>query len=217
MLKKILVIMFAIAANQAFSQSESELGLYTGASYYMGDINPNKILYKPQFNLGWIFRYNFDKHYSLRLGMVYGKIEAFDRDASSEFQRRRDACFRTSFMDITTMFELNFKPFIVPKETKTEKMSPYLCAGIGYFASNSTESSFTIPFGLGVKFVSGKRLTTAIEWTYRKTFSDNIDYVDNPNQFAETSSLHNNDWVSFVGIMISYQLFKSNKECYLYR
>ena len=191
-----------------FSQSKSELGFYGGAAYYLGDINPTDHFQPSNVAVGGIYRYNFNSRYALRAGMLFTSLEGSDFDAK--------ASFSTDVVDLSLQVEFNFQPFQTPKKTRTKKFSPYVTAGIGYIAPTSTTSSITIPMGIGFKYCMGKRWTAALEWSFRKTFTDDLDNLDDPNLLGESSLLHNNDWSSFAGIIISYKLFPDNTECHSY-
>jgi hypothetical protein len=216
MYKLILGILFLAISSTAFSQTKAELGLFGGASYYLGDINPKKQFYSSSFALGGIYRYNFNSRYSLRAGMLFSSLSADDKDFDNSYQQARGASFETDLIDLSVQVEFNFQSFWSPKRTKSKTLVPYVTGGIGYIAPSSTSSSFTIPMGVGLKTNLPGRWTAALEWGFRKSFTDNLDYLDDPNDFNESSLIHNNDWVSFVGVMISYKIFPDNEECHSY-
>lgn len=214
--KLILGLLFFAISTTAFSQTKAELGFFGGIAYYLGDINPNKQFYSSSVALGGIYRYNFNSRYSLRAGMLFSGLSGDDKDFNNSYQKARGASFDTDLVDLSLQVEFNFQPFWSPKRSKSQIMVPYVTGGIGYMASSSTSSSFTIPMGLGLKTNLGGRWTAALEWSFRKSFTDDLDRLDDPNGLENNSLIHNNDWASFFGLMISYKLFPDNEECHSY-
>jgi opacity protein-like surface antigen len=75
---------------------------------------------------------------------------------------------------------------------------------------------FHIPIGLGFKYSPWKRWTIGAEWQFKKTFNDDIDRFNNVkpsdiNNNKKGSLLMNTDWVSFLGVNISYRLAVKSK------
>ena len=216
MYKLILGILFFAISTTAFSQTKAELGFFGGVAYYLGDINPNKQFYSNSVALGGIYRYNFNSRYSLRAGMLFSGLSGEDKDFNNSYQKARGASFDTDLVDLSLQVEFNFQPFWSPKKSKSQIMVPYVTGGIGYIAPSSTSSSFTIPMGVGLKTNLGGRWPAALEWSFRKSFTDDLDHLDDPNSLDKSSLIHNNDWASFFGVMISYKLFPDNEECHSY-
>jgi hypothetical protein len=91
-------------------------------------------------------------------------------------------------------------------------------------------TTFTIPVGMGIKFNITKRLGGVAEVIVRKTFSDNIDNLDDPKRFQFDPSnppidyppknskfqLNNNDWYATFAISLCYQLWTSKGNCAIY-
>ncbi|MFA8433763.1 MAG: DUF6089 family protein [Marinifilaceae bacterium] len=209
-------IVFLILSFSGWAQTKADLGIFGGVSYYMGDINPKKQFYSPGFTLGGIYRYNFDPHFSLRASMLFSDLSADDLDFNNNFQQQRRANFDTEVVDLALQVEFNFQPFWVPKKSRTKGLVPYVTGGIGYIAPTSTGSSLTIPMGAGLKFNLPGRWSGAFEWSFRKSFTDDLDNLDDPFDLNQKSIAHNNDWVSFVGVIITYKLFPDNEECHSY-
>ena len=98
--------------------------------------------------------------------------------------------------------------------------------------NNSDALSITIPVGVGIKFNITKRLGGIIELIARKTFTDNIDNLDDPKRFqfdaatvsplfeypAKVSNfqLNNNDYYATLAVSICYQLWSSKGNCAIY-
>jgi hypothetical protein len=82
--------------------------------------------------------------------------------------------------------------------------------------NTGTVQAFNIPIGIGFKYSPWKRWTIGAEWQFKKTFSDDIDRFNNIkpselNNNKEGSLLMNTDWISFVGVSISYRLAIKSK------
>ncbi len=89
--------------------------------------------------------------------------------------------------------------------------------------------TLTIPVGAGIKFNISKRLGGIFEVIVRKTFSDNIDNLDDPKRFQNPANnqigyaekisktqLNNNDYYATVAFSLCYQLWVSKGNCALY-
>jgi hypothetical protein len=95
--------------------------------------------------------------------------------------------------------------------------------------------TLTIPVGFGIKYNLSKRLGGVFEVIVRKTFSDNIDNLDDPKRFqfdpkspdvlngqfkydpkVNKIQLNNNDWYATVGFSICYQVWSSKGVCSIY-
>jgi opacity protein-like surface antigen len=88
------------------------------------------------------------------------------------------------------------------------------------YGSNDDNASsiqvFHIPIGLGFKYSPWKRWTVGVEWQFKKTFNDDIDRFNNIkpseiNNNKKGSALMNTDWMSFLGVNISYRLAVKSK------
>ena len=182
----------------------NELGVFYGKSYYLGDLNPSKQFAMARFAYGAMYRFNFDKHKSLRLGGFYATVEA--DDAIIGYNETRNLHFKTSIIELSLQAEINFLPF-EPGNTNTVH-SPYIFGGIGAFRFNpqaisddgqwhnlqplGTEGqnsdmypnrepyslyAISYIFGLGYKFNISKNFTGGLEWGMRRTSTDYLDDV----------------------------------------
>ena len=84
-----------------------------------------------------------------------------------------------------------------------------------------------IPVGAGLKFNITKRLGGMVEVIVRKTFSDNIDNLNDPSRFqnptpkqfgytSANSGLNNTDWYATLDISLTWQLWDEKGNCTLY-
>ena len=219
-MKKLYLLLLIILLSTAIkAQRKSDFGLIGGAAFYLGDINQEKVFYNPGYMFGPIFRYNYNKRYSLRLKGVYAKISGSDNDFDNTIVGRNPNTFSATFINGAPQAEYNFIPYLTGDITY--QWTPYVFGGVGYsliLASSSTagvpaKSHVVIPFGLGFKINMGKRLSGGVEWTFNKTFSDRVDGVYPPT--GETF-LFKNDWYNFVGLFITYKFFKFAVDCPAY-
>jgi hypothetical protein len=82
--------------------------------------------------------------------------------------------------------------------------------------NSGTIQAFNIPIGIGFKYSPWKRWTIGAEWQLKKTFSDDIDRFSNIkpselNNNQKGSIFLNTDWMSFLGVSISYRLAVKTK------
>ncbi len=97
----------------------------------------------------------------------------------------------------------------------------------GGLVDNPTEESLVvanIPFGMGVKWAIGKRLGVGVEYQMRKLMSDKLDDLDDPLAYDGgvdgpvyyTTQNHNNDWVGYLGVHVTYKIYIGKKACPAY-
>jgi len=217
-MKQVAIIvcsMFICVAGQA--QRKADIGVFAGTTYYLGDINPAKQFYSPSLALGGLFRYNLNPRYSIRGSFYYGGLKGDDLDFDNLFQSRRAANFSASVLDAALQFEFNFLPYSTIG--KRFEYSTYVAGGIGVgFISTSTAFTYelTIPFGVGFKVNLAKRLSTGLEWGFRKTFYDNIDGLENWSDPELKGLFHNYDWYSVAGLFVTYKIFEYREDCPTY-
>lgn len=120
-----------------------------------------------------------------------------------------------------------------PYETVTGSglYSPYLDAKLDK-TNNSDALSLTVPVGIGIKFNITKKLGGIVELIVRKTFTDNIDNLDDPKRFQfdpdtlpplyeypdkiSKVQLNNNDFYATLAVSLCYQLWSSKGNCAIY-
>ena len=184
----------------------AELGFTLGTSYYIGDLNPYTHYPKNTHIAGGVvFRYSFNKRYTMKLNLLYGQLEASDANSSSEVQLQRNLSFRSSLLEFGATLEVNFFEYEIGDDKHW--ITPYMFAGLAYYRFNpqakiddswfdlqplGTEGQGTsarpgsefyslnqvsIPFGIGLKVSPSDRIGLAIEWGYRRTYTDYLDDV----------------------------------------
>lgn len=212
-----------------------EVGATGGLSYYIGDINPSKHFLQSKMAYGGSIRYYQNLRWAFRL--QYTRFNLTSSDGVVGFRPERALAFKSKVDDIAFMAEFNF--FDYWTGSKNSFISPYIFAGVSFFRFNSTDLngrelqpqnnegvsystySWSIPFGLGVKYSLTKRLGVTLEWRMHKTFTDYIDdvegyYLDNPDLQRGNGDSHmfgyNNDWYGVLGLTLSYRFNLPKKE-----
>ncbi len=215
MYKFILGILFFVVSQSVYAQRSTEAGVAIGTGYYMGDINPSQQFYSSLPMFGFVYRYNIDPRYALKGSFNFGSLRGSDFDFNNEYQQLRAASFETNLVDISLQMEFNFQPYFALSTRDTKRFSPYVTSGVSYISSSSTSSSFAIPMGVGCKFLLVERLTLAAEWVFKKTFTDGLDGLKDPNNMNVKNKFHNDDWISFLGVTLTLQFF-DNIRCHAY-
>jgi opacity protein-like surface antigen len=219
------LFLLLLVSSCVFAQRKADIGLIGGTSYYQGDINPSRLFYKPRYNVGPIFRYNFNSRYSVRLQAIYanvaGDVADFDYVVPAIYER---TSFNAHFINFSTQVEYNFFEYI--SGINPGDWTPYMFGGFGYSLLlspglvnspvESTMGHFTLPFGIGAKANITRRLSAGLEWSYNKTFNDRLDGVVSPINPSEETIFNNNDWFSFFNLFITYKFFKFAADCPAY-
>lgn len=245
---KVITAVVAIlsVSNSLFGQS-GEFGLFLGGSYYNGEFNPSKHIVSVIKPAGGIF---YDAHINARytfrtiatVGELFGSDDMFDTGLNNF----RDLEFKARVIDLSGMIMFNFINF---GNSFTEKpYTPYIFAGLSIFNVNpeitslnsdsastafpkqtgsSNLTSIAFPFGAGFKAIFGN-LTLGLEWSFRKTFTDKVDGLENqydtgnvngdPIQYNQPQGFqqgmfNTNDWYSFIGFTLSYRPSKEKNAC----
>jgi hypothetical protein len=218
-LRLYLVLSSMLVSGMTFAQRKANFGVFAGTAYYLGDINPNQHFYRPSVSLGVIYRYNLNTRLALRANAYYADLSGSDLDFPKTLHPDRPlspASFNTSLLDVAFQVEFNFLPY-TPNIGKWV-YTPYISTGISgalIVSSNvAAENLTSLPFGVGVKVNLTSRISAGAEWSFRKTFNDHIDGLENPS--GTGSLLHNNDWYSFLGVFITFKFFNFAKKCPAY-
>jgi hypothetical protein len=87
------LLLFLILSLSLSGQRNADYGVMLGVSSYIGDINPNRLLYSPQPAGGLFYRYNLNPREALRTNLLLGGLHANDLDFNNSFQKSRAASF----------------------------------------------------------------------------------------------------------------------------
>jgi hypothetical protein len=169
------VLLFLWISLSLSGQQRSDYGVFAGVSSYLGDINPNRLLYSPLPAGGIFYRYNFNPREALRANLFVGGLRGNDLDFKNIFQQTRAASFSGTAWEFALQFEFNFFPYST--DGKVWDYTPYLAGGAGVAVINTVGSATipVIPFSLGFKVNIYKNVGLEAEYGFRKTFYDNFD------------------------------------------
>ena len=190
----LILLLPAIAPAQ-----EMEVGLAGGGTYYIGDLNPSIPFRKIKPSYGALVRYNIDSRWAVRAALMMGSVAADAADATP-FIKTLGLNFKSNITDVSAVAEFNFFPYYPGSDFN--KLTPYIYAGISVFffkpfntegqdlrslgteGQNTTEgrkpyskTSFSVPFGLGLKWALTEKLGLQVYWEMHKTFTDYLDDV----------------------------------------
>jgi hypothetical protein len=180
----------------------NEFGFMIGGSTYKGELSAHTFNTDfAHFAFGGFYRHNWDRRWSWKLELNFGKISGNDAFATTPFERDRNLSFESSIVELSPQVEFNFFPY----ETGHPDFpfTPYLFTGISVFKFNpmgylgnelielqplGTEGqgyngkkkynrvAIAIPIGGGFKFNIG-RFGIGLEVGARRSYSDYIDDV----------------------------------------
>ena len=213
----LLLITLILFPYKVRAQRKSDIGLFAGAAWYQGDINSYPF-YNPGYAVGPFFRYSFNPRTSVRFNAILNNLKGDDLHFQDEIKQLRAASFNSTGIDLAAAWEFNFFPY--QTAFMKTKYTPYVSAGIGCHLILTSDvnayNHITIPFGLGFKFNITKRLSGGIENTFRKTYYDNLDGIENFSLDNKNRLLGNKDWYTFTGFFMSYKIFNFREDCPAY-
>jgi hypothetical protein len=91
-MKRILSLFcFILLAASLSGQRNADYGIMGGVTCYLGDINPDRLLYSPGLAGGVFYRYNFHPRQSIRADVIRGGLKGSDLDFNNSFQQARAA------------------------------------------------------------------------------------------------------------------------------
>ena len=197
-----------------------EVGATGGLSYYIGDINPGKQFSQNDLALGGLIRYYDNLRWAFRF--QYSNIGLNVADKTGFYEPVKEP-FKSKINDFSFISEFNFFDYWTGSERNF--ITPYLLAGFSVFNYKtisqidaakilSNDGSFSIPFGVGVKYSLTQRIGLTLEWRMHKSFDDNIDSITD-NYYATESNgevkqktmplAYKCDWYSMIGLSIVYR------------
>ena len=210
------IFLFFSIFYSAVGQPNSDYGIFGGVSTYLGDINPGRIMYSPLPAAGILYRYNLHPRQAIRGSIFYGGLRANDLDFNNVFQTTRNSSFTGSVAELAAQFEFNFLPYTT--QGKLWDFSPYIAAGAGVVFINTVTNSIepVIPFSFGFKVNIYKNMGLEAEYGFRKTFYDNFDGLNDMVAEEDRGLIHNNDWYSFAGIVLTWKFYNKLAGCPAY-
>lgn len=230
-----MICFCACGAKPIAAQDKIEIGAMAGASFYLGDLNPQKLFSHTKPALGGVVRYNFTDRWAAKavatLVNIAGQYpESGDVYVAGSSAADQQYSFSKTLIEVGAMGEVNFRSFDHVYRKDDSKWTPYLTAGIAavayesYDEQNNTETVFvlSLPFGFGAKYKVNKWLRVGAEWRLCKTFADDLDYAGHtanqinprdPYGFGKSPLLNNNDWYQVLGATVTLSMWPRKLSC----
>ncbi len=230
----LLILLFTVQNSSA--QERIEGGLFLGASYYNGDLNPDRHFYKSMPAIGGLVRVVLNERLAFKGTMTLVEIQGEYPQPKIQYPTTsvRNSgfySFQRTLADFSTQLEINFFDYDQPFRRKETRFTPFISTGLAYTLYNRYETVgsggsenphfiLSLPFGVGVKWKPIDWLHVGLEWSFRKTFVDDLDYLGpgsidpaDPYGFEQPSDWHNNDWYSYAGLFFTIDLFHKRVPC----
>ena len=213
-MKKLLVFSIAVIPLISFSQ-KLHVNLFGGFTNYQGDLQDKPLTFDQSnggFGVG--LKYDLNSHFSVRTGLMLGKVSADDKRNKSAL-KERNLNFQSRVTEGNLMLEYNlfdldakrftpyafagaalyhFNPFTYDTVGSKIYLNPLSTEGQGLAAypdkKNYKLTQFAIPFGGGIKLRLTDQVVIAYEIGLRKLGTDYLDdvssrYVDPSLLLAE--------------------------------
>lgn len=197
-------------------QYKYEVGPTLGMTGYLGDANNSNLFKHPSFTVGGQFRYNHNSRWAFKANLNYANIRGDSEKDETWYPDGANYKISASLIDLGLTAEFNFLNYgRGPAYKKYKPISPYMVAGVGFvfaICNGHNQASFTVPFGIGVKYKYKERLNLGFEFTMRKEFSDRIDGLSDLNGIKH-SFAKNTDWYSFAMFSVTYEFGKRCIKC----
>jgi hypothetical protein len=202
MAKKVLIFFLFLGCMACMAQTrkrhfrQKEVGLFGGASYYIGDINPRTHALYSAPAAGAFFRVAMSYRYAFRFGANYGRVWGKDALSKDPNQLERGLSFRSDIYEAHAFYEFNFVDYRIGQEklyfsmflfagAAGYYMNPQADYGQGYVNLNTMNSEgqsysnyqFALPFGVGIKWNITEQIGLGFEWGPRRLFTDYLDDV----------------------------------------
>ena len=237
-----------------FKAQRHEIGIQLGMANLVGDIGRTNYVLQPTqgtvsdtglpIYAGVMYRMNVNPYQTFRLNLGFSNIQFDDRYAKENYRRMRKLWGNNSIYEADLLFEYSFFP--INEEQKDPMLSPYIFGGFGGLYMSTSKPTLTIksatnvdvaftqdhgftmaiPFGIGLKYKFNYNWTISGEFTFRPTFSDQVDYssleekdikVNTSINNAQTAIIVQNflnsrnvgnpnskDWVNSATLILSY-------------
>jgi hypothetical protein len=181
-----------------------ETGVFGGAAYYLGDLNPGNHFIESNIAYGGVLKYNFNKRLTLGVALTKTSIESSADTYNANHVSQDD--LSTNITDLALLGEINFFPYYIGE--RKNFWTPYVFGGGAAFLTvNKIEPS--LPFGVGIKLSPFENIGLNLFWSARKTFTDDID-----NVISIDYQGYNDDWYIFYGLNITFAIhLRKDTDC----
>ena len=219
-MKKLIVFISFICITTTSKAQINEIGIFAGASNYVGDIGPEYYINPNNFMGGIIYKWNANPRMALRGTFTYIELSSNDANATNNARKLRGLRFTNSIKELAVGLEYNYFDYNI--DNYNQRQTPYILleiAALNYKTVTreispevyeyGSKTSFAIPFGVGYKFAIGRRFAMAFELRATYTFTDEIDYnyyEEGPNRIPslEFGNPNSNDWYTLAGVSFVY-------------
>ncbi len=219
----LLVVSISTCVTAVAQEYKYEIGGMAGMSMYMGDANKNDFFrgWSPSF--GGVFRRNFNFRWALKADLLMGRVTGDTRNTDNVFPDHEQISFSRNFYEMGGQMEFNFLPYSDKfAYLQTRRISPYILAGLGFSYAPGDDQSFfslNIPLGIGVKYKFKNRINFGLEYSFRKSFADDLDApakayfnLDDPYRI-KSSWTKNKDWYSLFLFSVTWDFGPNDRHC----
>lgn len=123
-------LIWTFVVSPIFAQ-RSEIGVFAGGAFYLGDLNPSGLFSQTQPAFGAVYRFNLTTRWALRANALWGTVKADDAISGT---RERNLHFRSRISEFSIQAEINFLTYFTGSQN--HRFSPYLFGGVGVFSFN---------------------------------------------------------------------------------
>lgn len=226
-ISRLLLCLLLIPLGCGFAQEyKYEVGFATGATGYLGDLNPKIPFASPGVGAAVQARYNINFRAMGYLALSYNFFQGKNLATGSDFVEGRDVRFATSSLLLNPAFEYNFYPYSDKYPfLGTRRITPYislgLVAGIGL---GDRGSAFFIPGlsgGFGLKYKVANKWNLQLQLGGMHFFTDKLDtggsssprHLNNPYQLAY-QPWKGNDGAVMLQFGVTYEFGVREKDCH---
>jgi hypothetical protein len=215
-LRILFIIFFTSLSNLSIAQL-SEFGGGIGGFNYAGDLMRGYHIENVKPGILGYYKMNLNNIFSVRASLTGGLISGSDKNPMDAFAGIRKGSFQSTIVEAALMMEFNFLDY--KADYRKIRWSPYMLAGISGFTffggdqdlNGNSNVQLAIPFGGGFKYLVNQNISLNLEIGVRKLFFDHLDgYSDGDitNKNYQYGNKYDKDWYSFVGVSVSYILWK---------
>ncbi len=240
-MRKVFTLLFLfIVVNTSYAQRH-EIGLFIGGSNTIGDYGADYYVAPNSFAIGGLFKWNVSTRLAIRADVGYSLMRTDETKSRYPYSAsivNRDTIWKKNIFNAELLLEWNLFEYNLSKK---HAQTPYIFVGVGALSFEnierpisklkSTRSSInsfpelegfskytlSIPFGLGYKYAISHDFVLAADLKFRYTFSDNLDNSnpegDDGDGFSRVGNLESNDWLTTVGITLTYSFGRPPCSC----
>jgi len=207
-MKKIFIIIISLIFVLRAESQQNELGIFVGTSYYNGDYNKFAPFNPPAFAFGIMYSRPLDNIITMRIQADKGLLKG-----------KTPNSFSTAIYDLGLMAEINIFGFADEKFQERLIVKPYFETGLFALLApdNQHKVNFSIPAGIGLKYEVNEKINLSLEWNYHLTNSDVLDETSTENNTSKQTLKITNDYYSFVGLVLRFNVFKEDNVCPAYQ